>query len=95
MENNNNLQDKLGEKAQELKQDFHNAKERIGDKANEWKNDIKEKKDEIVNKVKGSNESKSYGSSCGCNKQNGTQGKEECKQPKPGQSQHPGTEHKQ
>lgn len=90
---NNNLQNKLGDKAQELKQDFREAKDRIGEKAHELKNEIKEKKDDIVNKVKGTGENKQpgYGSSCGCNKQNG---KEEWKQEKSCGS-HPDTEHKQ
>ena len=78
MENNNKLQDKLGDKVQDLKQDFRDAKEHIGEKANEWKNDIKEKKDDIVNKVKGSNDGKTYGSSCGCNKQQHPQQEKSC-----------------
>ena len=102
MNNTNNLQEKLGDKAQELKQEFRDAKDRIGDKAHDLKNEIKERKDEFVDKLKGSHNSAANGSACGCNKSNGMQpgnsgeGQQQ-NQPHNAQhnAQHTDTEHKQ
>ena len=51
MENKNNLYDKIGDKAQDLKHDFQQKKEQFSQKANEIKNDLHEKKEQVGQKV--------------------------------------------
>ena len=51
MDNNNNRYDKIGDKAQDLKNEFREKKEQFGQKANEIKNDLREKREQVGQKV--------------------------------------------